>query len=237
MATTKQLIDSALRSIGVLASGEEAKPSEVQDALQYATAMLESWSLDGLLVHALQHESFALSATSGGRTFTIGTGGDFNTVRPIAIENLRLRDSGGLETEIKQYSLNQWASIPIKDAVRNYPEGFYYEPGYPLGTIYFSSIPDTGDTLKLVSRKLISDLPALGTDLTYPPGYDRAIRLGLAIELAPEYGKPVPAEMAALFRDSLFKLKRTASAGRVPSLQADAGLVRRRGYDITSGPE
>lgn len=233
MATTKQLIDSALRSIGVLESGEEAKPDEVQDALLYATAMLESWSLDGLLVHALEHESFALT---GGRTYTIGTTGDFATVRPVAIESLVLRDSGGLEVEIKQYSLNQWASIPIKDAVRNYPEGFYYEPDYPLGTIYFSSIPDTGDTLKLVSRKLISDLPALGTDLTYPPGYDRAIRLGLAIELSPDYGKAVTPEMAALYRDSLYKLKRAAAASRVPSLQMDAGLVRERSYDITSGP-
>lgn len=237
MATTKQLIDKALRSIGVLASGEEAKPDEVQDALLYATALLESWANDGLLVYARTHETFSLSALGGGRTFTIGTGGDFNTARPVYIENLRLRDSGGLETPITQYSLDQYANIPIKDSVRNYPEGFYYEPSFPLGTIYFSSIPDTGDTVYLVSMKQLSDLPALGTDTTYPPGYDRAIRLGLAIEMAPEYGKPVTPEMGAMYRDALYKLKRTNSISRVPALRVDNGLTRKRGYDVTSGPE
>ena len=150
MATTKRLIEGALRKIGVLAAGEEAKPSELADALEIANEWLESLSNEGLLVYALTHESFSLI---GQASYTIGTGGDFDTDRPITIEDMRVRDSGGLEEPVEVVSLNIWSGISIKDTTVTFPDYAYYEPEYPLGVIKFDSIPETGNTLKLVSRK------------------------------------------------------------------------------------
>lgn len=233
MATTKQLIDGALRTIGVLASGEQAKPSEAQDALQYAKQMLDSWSNEGLLVPALTHESFTLSSK---RTYTIGPGGDFDTVRPTTIENVRIRDAGNLETPVSIASLNLWANISLKDTVVNTPDYVYYEPEYPLGRLEFSCIPTAGDSLKLVTTKPITELPALTESVQFPPGYDKAIRLGLAIELAPEYGVDVSQVVAAGFRQAIMVLKRTNSKTRMGTVEVDSGLVRKNGYDINHGP-
>ena len=233
MATTKQLIDRALRSIGVLASGEEAKPDELSDALAYAKAMLDSWSNDTLMVPAYTREEFNLT---GARSYTIGPDGDFDTVRPLSLRHMRVRDDGGLETVVRIASLEQWAREPLKDSERHAPAYAYYENTYPLGRILFSSFTTTGDKLLLVSLKPIADLPALTSDVTYPPGYDRAIQLGLAIELAPEYGKQVSAAQASLYQQAISALKRTSAANRVPSLSVDEGLTRERRYDINHGP-
>lgn len=233
MATTKQLIEGALRSLGVLASGEEAKPSEVQDALVIAQDMLDSWANESLLIPAYVHESFTLT---GGREYTIGEGGDFDTVRPTGISHVRVRDAGGLESPVELAPLNLWAELPLKDNVVSFPAYVNYNPDYPLGVLRFSEIPETGNTLKLVSIKPLADLPALTADLEFPKGYNRAIRLGLHIELAPEYGKDVSNVVAAQFRHALTVLKRTNSKGRSGALKVDAGLVRKGGYDITHGP-
>ena len=80
MATTKRLIEGALRKIGVIAAGEEAEPSEMQDALEIANEWLESLSNEGLLIYALTHESFTLTSA---RTYTFGPGVDFDTVSCI----------------------------------------------------------------------------------------------------------------------------------------------------------
>ncbi len=233
MATTKQLIDSALRMIGALASGEDAQPAEVQDALLYAKQMLDSWSNEGLMVNALTHESFTLT---GSRSYTIGPGGNFDTIRPTTIESARIRDAGGLETPVTIASQNIWTGIHLKDTSEYSPSYLYYEPEYPLGRIEFSALPTPNDTLKLITTKPITELPALTEQVSFPPGYERAIRLGLAIELAPEYGKQLDQVIAAQYRQSLAVLKRTNSRTRDLTMQVDSGLVLRGGYDITSGP-
>ncbi|MGM0614768.1 MAG: hypothetical protein ACQES7_04315 [Pseudomonadota bacterium] len=233
MATTKQLIESAMRTIGVLAAGEEAKPSELQDALEYAKAMLDSWSNETLMVQAYTHESFTLTST---RSYTMGPGGAFDTVRPQHLVNMVIRDSGGLDTPVSITSLEQWASIPRKDTERHSPAYAYFVPEYPLARIEFSAITTPGDTLKLVSAKAIEALPELTAETTYPPGYDRAIRLGLAMELAPEYGKQVDQVLAAQLNQAVTVLKRTNARARIPTLEVDHGLTRRRAYDITHGP-
>jgi hypothetical protein len=234
MATTKRLLEGALRKIGVLAAGEEAEPSELQDALEIANEWLDSLSNEGLLIYALTHESFQLTSS---RTYTIGLGGDFDTVRPTTIEDVRIRDAGGLEEPVEIASLNKWSGIRIKDAVLTYPDYIYYEPTFPLGTLYLSAYPVENNYLLMVTTKPLTALPALTVDVDLPPGYLRFIRLGLAVELAPEFGKTIDPVIAATFRQATAVLKRTNSKSRMGTLEVDKGLLqRRRGYDVTQGP-
>lgn len=225
------LINGALRTLGVLASGEQAKPSEAQDALEYLKQMLDSWSNEGLLIHALTHEAFTLSSQ---RSYTIGTGGDFNTTRPTTIESARIRDSGGLENPVEIASLNLWAGLPLKNTVENWPAYLYYEPTYPLGKIEFSAIPFAGDQLRLVTTKPIATL-GLNSVVEFPPGYEKAIRLGLAVELAADYGAEITPVIAANYQQARNVLKRINSVSRMRTMRVDAGLLPSRGYDINTG--
>ena len=233
MATTKRLVESALRSIGVLASGEEAKPAELQDALLYAKQMLDSWANETLLVPALVHEQFDLTEQN---TFTIGPGGDFDTVRPTLIEKLNIREPSGHQVPVEIVGLNTWSDIPIKSNVQSFPLYAYYTSGNPLGTLRFSAVTAAGNKLVMVSSKPIQDLPELTEEVEFPPGYERAIRLGLALELTPEYGKQVDQVIALQYAQARKILKRTNSATRLRDLQVDPALTQPRGYDIYSGP-
>ena len=233
MATTKQLIDSALRSIGVIAAGEQAPAHEMNDALLTVKQMLDSWSNDSLAVFALVHEDFPLT---GGRTFTIGPGADFDTVRPFAIEHMRIRDAGGREAMVRLASFNEWAGIALKDTVVTFPWRAYYEPNFPVGTLYFDTIPEPGNLLRMTNRKPLADLPGLTEDMEFPPGYERVIRLGLAMELAPEYGKEISQLAAMQFASAYQAIKRTNSRSRMLTLEVDSALTRSRSYDITHGP-
>lgn len=234
MATTKQLIEASLRTIGVLASGEQAKPAEIQDAILTATQLLASWSNEGLLVNALTHEEFTLT---GQGSYSIGVGGDINTIRPTTIENVRIRDAAGTETPIKMVSMNIWADVSVKNIVEYAPDFVYYEPSYPLGILKFSGIPVTGDILKLITVKPITDLPALTAETSFPPGYERAIRLGLALELAPEYGRNIDQLIVGEYRQAISSLKRTNARHRTRTLKVDPAMLRGRSYDINKGPE
>lgn len=233
MATTKRLVESALRSIGVLASGEEARPAELQDALLYAKQMLDSWTNETLLVPALVHEQFDLVEQN---SFTIGPGGDFDTVRPTVIEKLNIREASGHSVAVEIVGLNTWSDIPIKSNVQSFPRYAYYTSENPLGILRFSAVTAAGNKLVMVSSKPIQDLPALTAEVEFPPGYERAIRLGLALELAPEYGKQVDQVIAAQYSQARKVLKRTNSTTRLRELQMDGGLIQPRGYDIYSGP-
>ena len=69
------------------------------------------------------------------------------------------------------------------------PTGIYYDPSYPDGRVYVVPVPDTALTITLVHDEAFTALASVSTSLSFPPGYERALRYALAVELAPEFGK------------------------------------------------
>ena len=234
MATSKDLVKQSLRGIGVLESGEEPSPEELNDSYEIATQMVEDWSNESLLIYGSTHESFAIDTVGAANNYTIGSGATLNTARPLQIINLRDRDSSGHETPIKIVGLSQWAGLSNRNSVSR-PKYAYYNPDYPTGTLYLDSIPESGHFLKFVSYKQFTALPALDSDVDYPPGYERCIRLNLEVELAIAFERPVNAVTARLAASAKRKIKRTNS--RPLNMKVDGGLQSRRGYyDINTGP-
>src|SRR5512147_1496952 len=88
--TAATLIKSSLRVIGAFAPGETPPNHEIQDGLQAMKSMLRSWSARNLRLYFTTQESHALT---GAAFYTIGTGGDWNTVRPVSIRSAYVRDS------------------------------------------------------------------------------------------------------------------------------------------------
>jgi len=74
-----------------------------------------------------------------------------------------------------------------KTATSDIPDCIYINYTYPLATVYVYPVPSTG-TLKVSSAKPLTSLATSATVLALPPGYERALRLALAIELMPMYG-------------------------------------------------
>ena len=83
------MIVNALININERPIGSSLTATEGTYYLGKLNAMLESWSLERLMINAITQGSLAL--TSGLGTYTIGSGGQFNMARPTKIVKAFIR--------------------------------------------------------------------------------------------------------------------------------------------------
>lgn len=190
--TGLDLISAALRLIGVLASGESPSASEATDGLSSLNDMIDSWSNENLLIPSKVREVFPLVV--GQQTYTWGTGGNFNSPRPQKIEQALIQIvayTPPLELPMKILNQEQFAGILLKTLTSTYPMYIYCDNAYPLANVNVWPVPGQGDNLVFYSWKPLTEIATLTTQISLPPGYQRALRYALAVELAPEYGRAV----------------------------------------------
>ena len=63
MTTAAQIINTSLHRLGVLAEGEAPTGQQADDALDTLNDMIESWSLEGLMLLARTITTFQLTPT------------------------------------------------------------------------------------------------------------------------------------------------------------------------------
>jgi hypothetical protein len=188
--TARDLIAGSMRLIGVLATGETPSAAEQADALSALNDMLQSWSTENLFIPNVVRESFSLVA--GQQAYTMGTGGNFSTTRPVDIDQAFIQDPGSnpiSELPVRILTESEWAAIQVKGTQSTYPTQLYPEGTYPLETLNLWPVPSQTCTLVLYTKKLLTGTLVAGDTLSLPPGYSRALRYALALEIAPEYGR------------------------------------------------
>lgn len=151
--------------------------------LEALNMMLSNWSAEGLMVYAVTKENFTL--TIGQAEYTIGSSGDFNTVRPLEIVDAFIRDSSNTDYPVKLGTAGRYNDI-VNKGEDNRPTELYYTPEYPLGKIYLNAEPDKADTLYLDSRKHLTEISAITDTISLPDEYKRALKYNLAMELGLE---------------------------------------------------
>lgn len=215
MATAGTLITAALRKIGVSDPGETLSSEDMNTGLEAMNDMLAMWTAEGLHLYATTQENFPLTSA---QSYTIGTGGNFNTTRPLEIVQAftRVGDSDYSCSIIEKSEYNLFSN---KTTTGSYPTSLAYAPEYPLGKIYV--YPVSTGTLYLESRKLLQQFATSSTIYNMPEEQLLAIKTNLARVLAPEYGKPLDpnlAEQAMTFKNILKSLYI-----RVPRAKFDFG--------------
>lgn len=207
LITPENIIRRSMRLIGAIGSGEPMTADEATDGLDALNAMLDSWWNERLAVYVLQEQSFAL--TPALQTYTIGPSGAFVTSRPLKIETAYVR-LNSVDYPITVVDYNRWASIMYKPQ-QGIPEYLYYEPTMVNGDINLWPIPSQAMTLFIATRQQIQSFPDISTTINMPPGYVDALSFNLAVRLAPEYERAVPADVAAMATSTLANIKRLNS--------------------------
>lgn len=224
------IITGAAKLLGVLFKNEQLSADEANDGLIALNEMLDSWSNDNLSTFADTLDSFSLTGAS---SYTMGTGGTFNAARPINIISAVVRVSS-TDYKLEPITEQQYQTeIAVKSITSSIPKYITYDNGYPLATIKMYAIPTSGSTLYLQSKKPLSNLSLLTTTVDLPPGWKRALKNNLAIEMAAQYGEEVPASVIRNATQSLGAIKRAASINNampyMPSIPQQ--------YSIYSGTE
>lgn len=222
MPTALSLIKRSAQLLGVLRKGETLDNDEAQDGLLALNDLLESWSNSTLVVSArtLETLTFATNAAE----YTIGPGATLDTARPIKIESMVIT-SGGTDTPVHLVSEKEFEQIIVKSTEGD-PCVATYDYGYPTGKLRFYPTPSAGDVLRLLSEKELSSVAALTTNIDLRPGFARALRYNLAVELAPEYGIQPP---AAVIKGAAASLRAiTLSAARNRKIRYNSGAASNR---------
>lgn len=169
--------------------------------------------------------------------------GDFAIARPLKITNAFTRITGsgnvGLDYGIEIITRDQYAMLGYKGIAGPWPLKLYYDPTYPLGTLYFYPNPANAGQLHLWTDLIFTSFTTLKQSISLPQGYARAIKKNLALELCPEYGKTAGELLMRQAQESKMSIK---ALNAEPALRAfydrtlmqtgrqDAGWVMTGGF-------
>lgn len=234
MATAQTIINGALRLLQVASTDVVLTADEANDALESLNQMIDGWSNESLMLYHVTREQF--TCIPAHNPHTIGASGDFATTVPMNIEAATVT-VGGVDYPILPIDYDDYAVIKLKTLQNVYPEYFYLDKSSPvLANLYMYPVPSTASTINLYSRKPLTSFASLTDNVTLPPGYERALKYALAVELAPEYQVSAGQDVIALAIAAKASLKRTNK--RPLTLQIDPGALAvsgKRRFNIYTG--
>ncbi len=212
------IITGAAKLLGVVFKSEVLSSDEANDGLVLLNDMLDTWSNDNLTTYSYTIESFPCT---GALSYTMGTGGNFNTSRPINLVTAVVR-LGSIDYPLDIIPPDEFQEyIALKSIPGPIPKVLTYDNGYPLGIIKTYPVASSGTTLYLQSNKPLSNLSALTTTVDLPPGWKRALKYNLAIDMAPQYGVDPSQVVVAMAKQSLGAIKRSTSINNAMPLLVD----------------
>ena len=200
MATysARTLITTALEDIAVVGDGETVPAAKMASGLQRLNTILGNLFALGIGVFATTKENFTLTANDP--TYTIGSGGDFDTVRPNQVLGGFIR-IGTTDHPVTTIFERDYRRLSLK-SLTGRPRQVFYQPEYPLGIINLFYTPDSAYDYHIWMNKPLAEISSLSTALTLPPEYKLMLETRLAIISAPRYGKRVPRELKDTAREA-----------------------------------
>ena len=159
--------------------------------------------------------------------------GDWNITRPLRIEQAYViwndpTSAQAVDLPVQLLTDSEFAAISVKNTPSSFPFALYDNGNYPLKTVSVWPVPSTPTGMRMWLRQPLVDFTNLDQLISYPPGYERAFRFCLAVEIAPEFAKtvdPVVAQTALKAKQDLASMNSEPqhmcgdgglSAGRIP---------------------
>ena len=234
METAGDIINGALRLLGVLAEGETPSAETSQDALRAMNQMIDSWNTERLSVFSTQDQVFTWPA--GQLSRTLGPSGDFAGLRPVLLDDSTyfLDPGTGVSYGIKFINQQQYNGIAVKTVTSTYPQVIFVNNTFPDIEMYVYPRPTRALEWHFISVEELSQPATLATTLHFPPGYLRAFRYNLACELAPEFGTEPSPQVMRIAMSSKRNLKRINNPDDIMSMPYSLVATRQR-FNIYAG--
>jgi hypothetical protein len=204
--TAGDLISFALRTSGIVGVGQTAAAEDAQTGLELLRDLVAEWQRKRWLVWSLTDVA---KTSTGAATYTVATGGDFNTPRPDRIDSAYARllpTQGNLTVDYPLAlitSREEYNQIPIK-GLPTFPGAVFYESAWPVGVAHFWPVPPPGMfELHLTTKAALPAYAALSDNVGVPPEYMAALIYSLAVELTMNYGLDPKPSLVARMRVAL----------------------------------
>lgn len=242
--TVLDLITRSLNMIGWLQPSEVPSNAVAQRCLDRATSLLLSYNLDRNKIFTELISTYTMTAAQ--QTQTIGPGGQFNGPRPTKIRdmNLLLQTNPIVRVLLKAMDAQQFEEDQKVPTIVSIPQKYYYDAGFSqtapvgLGKIYFYPVPNAIYPVEILQDQALAlgAAPvALGSTLLMPDGYDRMIAARLALEIAPEFGRPVTPDLVAIGVEAAALVDGRNAPSPIMKSDPAIGGRRRSGFNYLTG--
>jgi hypothetical protein len=233
MTTARDQIYGALRLIGQLAEGETPSADTAQDSLTAMNQMIDSWSTERLSVFATQDETFTWPAST--ETRTMGPTGQFASTRPVQVDDSTYFKSGNLSYPLSLINREQYSAVALKSSTSTFPQVLFVDMGMPDITMYLWPVPTSAVEFHVISVRQLTQPANLSTTLVFPPGYLRAFRFNLALEIAAEFGVEPPPRVVQIAKVAKRNIRRINNPDNLMSMPYALVSRRRDNFNIFSG--
>jgi hypothetical protein len=210
--TAGVLVRSSMRLIGAIATGETPTADEMNDGLSSLNDLLENLSTQSLAVYHSATQTFATVATQA--VYTIGPGGNWNTVRPVRINDDPACTFNGVDFPVKLIGQDEYNAIGLKTQQQPIVEKLLYVNDNPLGIITLWPVPSGIVNITLDIDRVLTAVTDATTAMILPPGYLLMMRYMLGILIAPDYGIPITPEISGIASKALADVKRANKVKR-----------------------
>ena len=216
MAKYKDIISRALLEIGVVEGGETPEAHLLTEGFNQLKEMLDQWALEGLLVPGVSEYTYTFTSNPAA-TLTIGPAAGSPDITTPDVPYRIMHVEYNSNSYDGTYPLEAITGQIFLDNQQYYETGsddppslYWYIPELPIGQIRLNTKPTTGDKIVITTPKHLM----VGTETTESEanvlrGYEKAIRLNLAIELASSTGvrgqqlSPITVMNAKMAKDEL----------------------------------
>ena len=195
MATAQDIITDALLEIGVL-SGPGQTPSTAHSsfALNRLNQMVGEWNTRRPFLYTVDINRYTLTPSQ--ETYTIGpasTSPDFTAPRPVGPgpgngiiwANIVIPGDPDVFLPLNIMGDEEWANMRVRSVGTTVPIAIYNDGANPKSTLYLYGYPTVANELELFTRHQASEFASLASTFEAPAGYQKAMTLTLAENLAP----------------------------------------------------
>jgi hypothetical protein len=212
--TASDLLTSAARRLGFIASVESLGSEDAAEALAILNELIDAWKIERLLISTYTRTTWDITADDG--EYTWGSGGDIDAARPsipsvIKVGFIDTSMDPDHETPLQVMTEAQYFGIPQKALTSPYPQAAYFNPTFGatgLATLTLWPVPTSSDLEGVVSAPTpLDELASVSTPFYAPPGYRRFYISNLMVALAPVFNRRVTLEMREAAEESKRLLK------------------------------
>lgn len=200
-----KIIDSALRVLGVLRSGDTSNSDSAlqTDCLEALNLMIKNWQNFGIEMWSRKATTISnLSAYKSNYTIK-SSGADVNIAVPERIIQAFVTPQANLDVEVTPISMGDYWGLANKQAT-GMPNQVAYDFQNTQGVLYVWPVPTVNTySLTIVYHKPYDDFTNITDAPDVPQRWFEALKWGLVLRLAPEFGRQVSQEMLLLYQKSL----------------------------------
>jgi hypothetical protein len=202
----KDLLRSSFRLIQEMAPGQTANTDDNTDAIFVLNSWLDAMPVERLNVFTETIATYTLVPNQA--SYTIGpSGADFTAPRPIRIDHASIVINPLSTLPIEQplhivRDEREWQLVLVKGLATSYPFELYNDGQNPLSTLHLYPISTAANNLILYTRQPFTAFAAITDTVVFPPGYADFLRYGLAVKLAPEWGRVLRADVLEMARQA-----------------------------------